>query len=240
MICLSFDTDHMSERRMAEFCERIGIPGAGTFFCTQPYDCLERAGHELAPHPYLDGKGGHEEELLAKRAEFPQATGWRAHSCVFSHIIAEWLGRNGYRYISTHDQFGDAGLLPVRHPWGIWHMPIYYMDNMDFSRKRFWGEAAGEPFSPHLIERATKGEALFVFDFHPIHLLLNTPGPDHYFAVRDRFKRGDSLESLRYGGYGTESFFRDLCENMTARGLESWRMSAALDHSIATGKVSAS
>jgi ubiquinone/menaquinone biosynthesis C-methylase UbiE len=39
-ICLSFDTDHMNAGQMAEFLAANPLPGRGTFFCTQAYDCL--------------------------------------------------------------------------------------------------------------------------------------------------------------------------------------------------------
>ena len=42
--------------------------------------------------------------------------------------------------------------MPSRHLWGIWHAPIYYMDNLDFSRQRFWPERHDKPFSPKLID----------------------------------------------------------------------------------------
>lgn len=217
MLCLSFDTDHMSEARMTEFLASVQIPGQATFFCTQRYNCLDRSGHEAAPHPFLAPGEDWIAELQRMRALFPHAVGWRSHSCVFSHLLAEWLGRNGYRYASTNDQFGQSGIAPVQQPWGLWHLPIYYMDNMDFSRTRFWSSDVGEPFDPKFIETAIEGEGLYIFDFHPIHLLLNTPNADFYFAARDRFVAGEEVQALAYKGYGTASFYADLCNDMDRR-----------------------
>lgn len=237
MICLSFDTDHMDDARMAEFLGRVAIPGRGTFFCTQAYDSLAQTRHELAPHPFL-ANNNHDEELRQKRQQFPVATGWRSHSCVFSHILAEWLGRNGYCYVSTHDQFGATGIQPTRHLWGVWHLPIYYMDNMDFSRHRFSKDASVTPFSPHLIQQAIQEDGLYVFDFHPIHLLLNTPNADFYFSARERFLKGEEIDRLRYDGYGTESYFIDLCSKMRAAGMASHGMQQALESFIGSGRLS--
>jgi hypothetical protein len=206
MICLSFDSDHMSESRMSEFLSTHEIAGTATFFCTQPYECLRDAGHELAPHPLLVAGTDWENELARKRREFPAARGWRSHSCVFSHLIAEWLGKNGYDYVSTHDQFGVAGLEPTRHSWGIWHLPIYYMDTLDISA----------------------APALHVFDFHPIHIMLNSPDPDFYFATRDRFRAGEPAETLRHKGYGVANYFADLRAALLAAGSASIAMGDAL------------
>jgi len=214
MISLSFDTDHMNEARMKEFLAEVTWPGGGTFFCTQPYQCLNREEFELAPHPFLTGSRHWLTELKTKRAEFPNALGWRAHSCVFSHTLAEWISCNGYLYASTHDSFGEHRIKPNRHLWGVWHVPIYYMDNLDFSRNRFAPERQEQPFAPSLIETACQPDGLYVFDFHPIHLMLNTPNPDWYAARRGRFLAGEKIASIRYDGYGARSFFDELTAAM--------------------------
>lgn len=229
MISLSFDTDHMNEARMEEFLAEETWPGGATFFCTQPYECLSRLGGvELAPHPFLTGERNWLTELKKKRAEFPQASGWRSHSCVFSHTLAEWISCNGYLYASTHDSFGEARIRPSRHLWGVWHVPIYYMDNLDFSRNRFAPERNERPFARSLIETACRPDGLYVFDFHPIHLMLNTPDPDWYSRRRTAFLAGDSISALRYDGYGARSFFVDLVAAMNNLSLSSTSILDAL------------
>ena len=210
MISLSFDTDHMNEARMEEFLAEVKWPGGGTFFCTHPYRCLNRDRFELAPHPFLTGDRDWLAELKTKREEFPKAVGWRAHSCVFSHTLAEWISCNGYVYASTHDCFGLQGIRPNQHLWGIWHVPIYYMDNLDFSRTRFSPSSKVQPFARSLIETACSSDGFYVFDFHPIHLVLNTPNPEWYMAKRAAFLAGEPVASLCYRGYGARSFFDDL------------------------------
>lgn len=224
MIYLTFDTDHMDETRMSEFLETVSFPGEGTFFCTQQYECLTRTNHELSPHPYLGEENDWAKELANMRRLFPQSVGWRAHSCVFSHILALWLCKNNYKYVSTHDNFGATDIYPHKHMWGVWHFPIYYMDNMDFSRHLYWHQNAGEKFSKELLLNAVNGSALYIFDFHPIHLLLNTPGPEYYFEKRDAFKAGVSIDKIRFQGYGTFNFFQELCMMMDSKGLSSNRL----------------
>lgn len=229
MICLTFDTDHMDEVRMSDFLRRIDIPGAGTFFCTQKYDCLDGASHEVAPHPTLEEKTDWQAELKRMRDLFPDAKSWRSHSCVFSHLLAEWLHENGYLYVSTNDQFGQKGIQPVRHPWGVRHFPIYYMDNMDFSSCHFWKDDSDTRFSDTMIEHALEDDGVYVFDFHPIHLLLNTPNSDYYFSMRDRFKSGEDINQLAYEGYGTMNFYLQLCAAMQRVGKKSINLAKAFD-----------
>lgn len=235
MICLSFDTDHMNEQRMIEFLSLVHFPGQGTFFCTKFFNCLTQTEHEIAPHPNLNNGTDWHPELIQKRYEFPLATGWRSHACVFSHGLAEWIGKQGYKYVSVHDDFGRISMKPIKHSWGIWHLPIYYMDNLDFSKKNFWKEADNtNPFEKDLIINSLNEDGLYVFDFHPIHLLLNTPEPSFYFDKRDKFLTGVPIQELCYKGYGTLNFFRDLCFAMQTKGINSISMGAALDAYINT------
>jgi hypothetical protein len=227
VISLSFDTDRMDEARMREFLEHVPVPGRGTFFCTQPYACLSRTDHELAPHAYLGTGNDWDTELEEKRRQFPDATGWRSHSCVFSHILAERITRMGYRYVSVHDEPGVAAPQPVRHAWGLWHLPVYYMDNLDFSAQRFWDDGP-PPFDSRLIGRSLNDDGLYVWAFHPIHIMLNSPNAEEYFERREAFSRGEPAASLRYDGYGTADFYRELCDAMTDAGLASIPMRVAL------------
>jgi hypothetical protein len=227
MICLSFDTDHLDESRMREFAASVPVPGAGTFFCTRRYEALG-VPHELCPHPYLPEGGDWDGELAAKRVEFPDALGWRAHSCVYSHLLAQRIAADGYLYASAYDQLGRAGIEPVREAWGVWHLPIFYMDNLDFSLGRFWPAAGHRPFDPALIRAALSDEGLYVFDFHPVHLLLNSTSAEAYFERRDAFVAGAPLSRLRCPGYGTRSFYDDLCAAMAEADVESRTMVDAL------------
>ena len=120
-------------------------------------------------------------------------------------------------------------IQPVRHPWGVWHFPIFYMDNMDFSSGCFWSSETEGPFSDTMIEAALADDGVYVFDFHPIHLLLNTPERARYFSVRDRFKAGVALDQLVYAGNGTRRFYERLCAAMARDGLKSLSLGQALD-----------
>lgn len=228
MICLSFDSDHISSERMCEFLEFFSLPGGVTFFCTQPYEILSKTSHEIAPHPFLESNKDWTGELTQKRIDFPKAKGWRSHSCVFSHLLAEWVAENNYSYVSCYDNFGDINITPTQHAWGCWHLPIYYMDNLDFTYNYFNDESQRSTFDINIIDNAIHGSSLYVFDFHPIHLMLNTPDLSYYYKMRERFKRGEELDKLKYKGYGTANYFKDLISSMKKNHIKSKTMSQAL------------
>ena len=60
-----------------------------------------------------------------------------------------------------------------------------------------------------------------MFDFHPVHLLLNSTSAEAYLERRDAFRAGAPLDALRCPGYGTRNFYDDLCAAMREAGVES-------------------
>jgi hypothetical protein len=223
VICLTFDTDWMSDGAMAHFLEQIEIPGTGTFFLHDVLPSLFATRHELCPHPFIDSLRDWEKSVSVVSSRLPRAAkGVRAHSCVFSHALGVGFHRVGFRYVSQATNFYQDGLTPLRHPWGIWEMPIYYMDNMDFWTGKNWPELRHQPFGKDVIRRAVDGDSLYVFDFHPLHIALNTRRHEDYEAVKDRVLGGASPFDLAFEGRGVRVFFAELCSAMNANRLRSY------------------
>lgn len=231
MICLTFDTDHMRRDDLQRFFEEIPFPGNGTVFLVAPFPEKRRYDHEFEPHPFFEGNAGWGQELEAcvKRLEL-DPSGCRPHSCVYSHMLGLALHNLGYRYVSQATPLYQDGLQPFRHPWGIWEMPIYYMDNMDICMGVNWPELEHRPFHRDVIRRAVASEALFVFDFHPLHIALNTSDFHEYQRVKGKVvHEGRSPFALRAAGRGSATFFEELCQAMQDQGLRSVTCLHALD-----------
>ena len=130
---------------------------------------------------------------------------------MYSHLIAVTLTELDFRYASTQPAAGPAP-RPFREPWGVWQVPIFYMDNADFSGARWWRGEAATPFDEQLLEASAADDGVYVYAFHPVHILLNTPTSDYYLDRREAFVAGVDLESLRYDGYGTADFFERVCK----------------------------
>lgn len=230
MICITFDTDHMSEEELKKFFDLYKIPGKATIFTHQYYPFLEDAVHEMAPHPLIENLLDWEPGLEALTSNFRRRPyGIRTHSCVFSHMVGISLYRMGYRYISQANNLFQNDLKPLRHPWGIWELPIYYMDNMDFWMSKNWGSLGHQPFCKNIIEQAITGDSLYVFDFHPLHVALNTRSPADYCSVKDAvIKNGISPFSISFDGRGTAVFFEELCAALENTQQVSYTCSEAL------------
>ena len=228
MISLSFDTDHCDEARMREFLAEVPIPGSATLFCTEAYADVGE-GHEICAHAVLESENW-DGPLDEARRMFPDARGFRAHGCLWSHGLSLELAQRGYDYVSAHDNYGRPGIEPYQETWGVWHLPIYYCDTLDLSFERHWGELGSRKlFDPALIERAGEDEGTYVFAFHPVHLLLNTTTVDDYLSRRDQFRAGVPLRELRCEGYGAGSYYSDLVDSMAAKGIESTPLGKIVD-----------
>lgn len=231
MICLTFDTDYMMPSEMDYFLEELPLPGECTFFITEPYPNTNWKNHELAPHPFFQADEAWSvttEKLVNQLSSQPK--GIRTHSCAYIQPFGSYLNEAGYDYISVVTLLGKENLQPYRHPWGIWELPIYYMDNMDFCMSINWPDLQHAPFNPALIEKAIQGDGLFVFDFHPLHLALNTPSYDYYCRIREqRMQNQDSAFNYTFTGYGTRTFYLELCQAMQDYGIMSQTCSQALN-----------
>jgi hypothetical protein len=221
VICLTFDTDHVRAEDLERFCSELRLPGRGTFFLWDRFPNMVSYPHEFEPHPAFSGTTGWRSQLETfTRALGMEGKGCRPHSLAYSHELGVVLAQLGYRYVSQADPVFQDGLTPYRHPWGIWEMPIYYMDNMDFCMALNWGEGH-RPFSRDVIRRSLESEALFVYDFHPLHVLLNTPDFETYQQDKPRILGGESPYGLRHAGRGAGIFFEELCRAMEDAGLSS-------------------
>lgn len=216
MICITFDSDWMTEISMSRFLAEFNIPGKATFFLHQRFNCLAKTDNEIAPHPFITDLSDWRQNLGNLRDSIGSpATGIRPHSCVFSHEIGLGLKELGYKYVSQANNIYQDGLAPFRHPWGLWEMPIFYMDNMDFWMRKNWPSLDHTSFSRELIDRAISGDDLYVFDFHPLHIALNTRTSDDYQAVKEQIiKDGKSPFDLAFSGRGARTFFIELCNAM--------------------------
>jgi hypothetical protein len=152
----------------------------------------------------------------------------RTHACINSHMLSMEFRRRGFEWLSAREEPGRRGIAPYREPWGLWHVPIYYMDNLDFSFRDFWPDVPTTSFRRELLEVAITEPGIYVFDFHPIHLMLNSTSARPYLSRRDRFIAGEPLDAIRCEGYGAGDYYRELVGLMEAADLGSLRISDSL------------
>src|SRR5262249_34224916 len=69
--------------------------------------------------------------------------------------------------------------------------------------------------------RAQGDEYVYVFDFHPIHLALNTPSYDAYVSERDSYEAQGRVSGMAAKRRGARTYFDELLELMKVHGVSS-------------------
>jgi hypothetical protein len=239
VICLSFDSDYMLQEDMQRFIQEFPLPGQVSFFLHRKY-AVDFQGYEVAPHPFLTETGDWlgTVQRLAHELGIPTPVGVRTHACVSSQMLWPELAKQGYKYSSMVMLLYETGIKPFKHPWGLWELPIYYMDNSDICMRLNWPGSDHRPFHSDVIRKAVAEPGLYVFDFHPIHVILNTQTYHDYLGVREAVRSGKtSAFELAFAGYGTRAFFLDLCKEMERCGLKSSSCIEALHTYMRSGSL---
>lgn len=212
-IFLTFDIDWAADDVLAdtvELVERSGV--AATWFATHDTPVLNRIldnpRFEVGIHPNFnlllsgDGSNGVDaDEVVDRLMSFaPRARSVRSHSLVQGGRLLQLFQRKGLTHDSNTFIPAQSG-VSVR-PWedwfGIVRVPFFWEDD-------FWCATSAEARFGELLARG----GVLGFNFHPIHVFLNTETLERYEAARDYFRSPDDLLAMRFAGEGVRS---RLCE----------------------------
>jgi len=208
-IFLTFDIDWAHDQvieDVLQLLEQYAVPA--TLFATHKTsvlspDSIQRHQCEIGLHPnfnqLLRGESNGKDFLnvTSKLKEiYSSATSIRSHSLCFGSLI-----QTAYETLGiTHD---SSVIIPYQDnyfplsPWKMWdgliRAPYFFCDYVT-------SMTTDAP-----IEGLASRAGLKVFDFHPIHVFLNTESLDRY--ERTRFIHQDPKELIkhRYEGYGTRN-----------------------------------
>ena len=226
-IYLTFDTDWADDAVIRDTIDLLDARGvAATVFVTNtsPY-LAELANHpriEVGIHPNFNAlleSGSHELDAAAVLARlhdaFPRAVSVRSHSLFQSSSLQHLFAGRGLVYEANHFIPAWSGMVcrPYREITGMVRVPYFWEDDVHVMALPR-GLAAGWDVDGMI---ATPG--LKVFDFHPIHVFLNTEHMDRYAASREHLRDAGKLAGHRCPEYGTRSFLTDLVDRGLDRGL---------------------
>ena len=195
MIAITSDTDwapvEVIEYMLSILDER-GI--RATFFCTDrkaKSTIAAHSGHELAIHPnFRSGKD--ERNTLSKLLRVcPNAKGVRSHCSYFHTKLTEIYEKLGIEYDSNW--FVPQGVRPFMLFNGILEIPMCFMDNLAFDSKHGFS-------SPLMLEPSALPS---VFNFHPVHVFLNTESPERYLKAKPHYRDSSRLRKFRNKGPAT-------------------------------------
>jgi hypothetical protein len=184
-----------------------------TFFVTHNTPLLERMRAnpkiELGIHPnfnfLLEGDfryGKNIKEIIKYYKDIvPEAVSVRSHSLAQSSKMLDSFEEFGLIYdCNTFIPFSSGiEVSPYNITNKLIKVPHFWEDDVHCLYEWDWN-----------VEKFLKYKGIKVFDFHPIHIFLNTEHLDRYVVSRRNSNEGILLSKFRYMGYGTYNFLLDL------------------------------
>lgn len=200
---ISIDTDWVSDDVLQftiDLINRFGIQA--TFFCTNQTDC-DFNKHEIAIHPNFTSLdfNRHIDEMLSI---FPMAKGIRSHSLFYSERMRPIFYQKGIEYTSNYMLFEHKNLTPCMVSPTVIELPIFFMDTFNLIMKGPKANFATD------VDKLTE-VGLKVYDFHPIHVYMNTYSFEHYEEFKHEYKNSAKLKTyINTKYYGIRNYLEDL------------------------------
>lgn len=161
---------------------------------------------EIALHPFFNGRDP-AEVLAPLLARHPQARGLRPHRLSMPpEHCARAVRASGARWVSSH---ADSDALALKRWDGdIPDAPIHWGDNTLLRLGQRPSLSGLDPQRP----------GLAVFNFHPVHIFLNTCDQEQYERARPAYHDPERLRSLRNATrFGVRDALLELLEQLEQR-----------------------
>jgi len=216
VFALTFDIDWAADEIVSDALDLVLRHGMkATWFATHPGRYLEllRAApnQELGVHPNFNSllNGGASDidaaTVVAQMLTLvPDACSVRSHSVTQSSVLTRLFIEHGLTH-ESNDYIPFWSSCPVsawRLECGMVKVPYCMSDELCCVAPI----AVDTPALRDLVQRP----GLKVFDFHPIHVFLNTESLDRYERTRPIHHDPSELVKHRFDGYGTRSRLIDL------------------------------
>ena len=219
-IFLTFDIDWCSDEVLKytlNIIEKYNIKT--TFFVTHKTKLLhymqKNKNIELGIHPnfnfLLNGDfryGDNIDEVIEYYLEMvPNSISVRSHSMTQSSIILSSFAKHNIKYDCNHYIPKNSGIL--LYPWqflktSLFKIPYFWEDDFHCIYNDTWD-----------INEYINYKGLKVFDFHPIHIFLNTENLERYEKARPYLQDFNKLKKfVNNETYGTRDFLIDLIEEI--------------------------
>lgn len=197
MILFTSDIDWAPEEVIADTLNLLEYYGVKcTFFSTHHSLELSKSNKKLFEtgihpnfNPILSGKSEKRaidiiDEILDIH---PEAQGVRSHSMLQSTAILQLFAERKLLYDANHFMPYHTGLKPFKLWTGMIRIPYNWEDDVHWTY--------GYSFDESRID--LKDEGLIVFDFHPIHIFLNTENKYRYNEAKKYYNDPKTLIKYR-------------------------------------------
>lgn len=214
MISITIDTEWCPDELIKDTVSLLDFYDVSSTLFSTHKDGVDAEGHERALHPNFLEDSGNESKILESIAvQYPEARGVRSHAMYIHSRLRSHYRQYDIVYESNYMQYLVNGVRPFWMLDGIIQFPVYFMDDM-------WFRSRKSPSELPNVTDLLSGDGLKVFDFHPIHVYLNTPSPDYYKTHKEIYNEPDALREARFDGPGVRELFVAILEEIERSGRE--------------------
>lgn len=207
---ISFDIDWANDDVLFDTIEIVDKAEIkATWFVTHKSKHLskliENKNYEVGIHPnfntLLDGNkqhGNNKEEIIDSLLGIvPNAKLVRSHSVVQSSRLSNLYLDKGFTHESNDyiPYYSGIELKPWKLHNGLIKAPYFWSDELECTQNAYKLK----------ISDLVLFSGLKIFDFHPIHIFLNTESLERYEKTRHLHNKPNQLIKHRYDGYGTRN-----------------------------------
>lgn len=193
---LSFDIDWASDEVLNHTIDLVEKSGVKcTFFVTHNTSILKRLNDnhlfELGIHPNFNPlltrtSNFSAEEIISNLKHIVrEAEVIRSHSLTTSGSWLALYEKAGFKYSSNYMMNGVSTIAPFYHVNGLVEVPIYYADDGHV----FLNENLNIPRLSDTPDFNSDNTSIRVFNFHPIHVFLNTAKFSDYLYYKENMKK---------------------------------------------------
>ena len=200
-----------------------------TLFCTHDSKAIKKCNRdlfEIAIHPNFNtnlfqNNGDSPLEKIKHLLEvFPEARGVRSHSLTTSPVLSDLFSNNGLEYESNYLMpYSDK--IELFKLWnGIISIPINWEDNIHFLYEY--------PFDNLRID--INQNLLNVFNFHPIHIFLNTNNNLTYNNAKEHYQIPNKLvDFINNDNLGTRDILIKTLSEIRSKKLKNFHLSEIIN-----------
>lgn len=216
-ICITFDIDWAKDeivQYIVDLLQKYRIKA--TFFATHGSDLLKALNngrYEIGIHPNFNSGNDHENTIRELMSIYPKASGIRSHGLFQSSSILQILINNGLKYdVNTFIPFRE-GLYPFMWLNKLVRIPYYWEDDTYFCNQAEFG----------LSELQMYKTGLKIYNFHPIHIFMNTDSMEHYNRYKSFYHQPAVLtKHQKNTGKGIRTLFIELLEYLNKNTLPTY------------------
>lgn len=215
---LTFDIDWAHDEILKYTIELVeSYDVYATWFVTHKTPLIQRLREnpkfELGIHPNFNNllklktsNGSNCEEIIGRLMDYlPDAKSVRSHSVTQNSPILDYFKISGLSHDCNHFIPYQAEI--VLKPWKLWNglikCPYFWEDDIDCL------------FNDLNIEKTFSCSGMKIYDFHPIHVFLNTEKLDRYENSRVEHQNPSKLKNYIHDGYGTQDQLIKLLQNIS-------------------------